>query len=126
MTNLHTLSEEHARILDAVCEAVVPGSRAVEPVLYLDALAAEMPDPQREAFLGAVSSLSGAVEAGGGFLEEAQFTPAFQWVRALAIEAYYSDFAPPGYAGATAWDEIGFDSPMAPAGKDWSWVWSTR
>jgi hypothetical protein len=120
---LFALNEEQARILGAVCEAVVPGSQAVAPVVYIDSVAAEMPPPQREALLGAISSLEPVLEAGESYLEEAQFMPAFQWVRALALEAYYSDFRPPGYAGPTAWDEIDFNSPLARRlDKDWSFL----
>jgi len=120
---LFALNEEQARVLDAVCEAVVPGSRPVAPVVYIDSVAAEMPPPQREALLGAISSLEPVLSAGEVYLDEAQFTPAFQWVRALALEAYYSDFRPPGYAGPTAWDEIDFNSPLARRlDKDWSFL----
>ena len=120
---LFTLNEDEARILDAVCEAVVPGSRRVAPVVYIDSVAAEMPPPQREALLGAISSLEPVLEGGKAFLEEAQFAPAFQWLRALALEAYYSDFRPPGYVGPTAWDEIDFNSPLARRlDKDWSFL----
>lgn len=119
---LHCLSQQQARIVDAICEAVVPGSRPAGPVVYLDALAADMPGPRREAFLGAVSSLAGVLDGGPEFLEQVQFTPAFQWLRALAIEAYYSGFAQADYTGPTAWEEIGFDSPRAPVPRDFSFL----
>ena len=50
-------------------------------------------------------------------------TPEFLWVRALAIEAFYSDFVAPGVDATGAWDEIDFNSPQAPRGrKDWSYL----
>ena len=54
--------------------------------------------------------------------EQAQ-TPEFGFVRALAIEAYYSDFVAPGKDGPGAWEEIDFNSPLATRlAKDWSWL----
>ncbi len=41
-------------------------------------------------------------------LTEVQFSPEFQLVRALACEAFYSDFVAPGAAGPGAWQEIDF------------------
>ena len=42
-------------------------------------------------------------------------------MRALAIEAYYSDFVAPGREGPGAWQEIDFNSPLATRlDKDWS------
>jgi hypothetical protein len=118
-TELHALSEERARVLAAVCEAVVPGSAPVGPVVYLDSVAADMPPQQRDAFLAAIDSLAGSLDA----LDRAQFSPEFQWLRALAIEAYYSDFAQPGYDGPTAWDDVDFSSPLARRlAKDWSFL----
>jgi hypothetical protein len=44
-------------------------------------------------------------------------------VRALAIEAFYSDFVAPGVDATGAWDEIDFNTPQAPRGsKDWSYL----
>ena len=50
-------------------------------------------------------------------------TPDFLWVRALAIEAYYSDFVAPGAETTGAWAEIDFNSPLATRlAKDWSYL----
>jgi hypothetical protein len=44
-------------------------------------------------------------------------------VRALACEAYYSDFVAPGAPGPGAWDEIDFKPPPAARlNKDWSYL----
>ena len=40
-------------------------------------------------------------------------TPEFGWVRALAIEAFYSDFVAPGVDAVGAWEEIDFSTPLA-------------
>ena len=39
-------------------------------------------------------------------------------VRALAVEAYYSDFVAPGARGPGAWDEIDFNSPAGDAARE--------
>jgi hypothetical protein len=50
-------------------------------------------------------------------------TPEFQMLRALAIEAYYSDFVAPGAEGPGAWEEIDFRFPLADQIKhDWSFM----
>ena len=50
-------------------------------------------------------------------------TPAFQLIRALAIEAFYSDFVAPGAQGPSAYEEIDFHSPLAMRiKKDWSYL----
>jgi hypothetical protein len=44
-------------------------------------------------------------------------------LRALAIEAYYSDFVAPGAKGPGAWEEIDFRFPLADQIKhDWSFM----
>ena len=50
-------------------------------------------------------------------------TPAFLYVRALAIEAFYSDFVAPGVDATGAWEEIDFNTPLATRlAKDWSYL----
>jgi hypothetical protein len=50
-------------------------------------------------------------------------TPEFMLVRALAIEAFYSDFVAPGVDAKGAWAEIDFNSPLATRlAKDWSFL----
>ena len=44
-------------------------------------------------------------------------------MRALAIEAFYSDFVAPGAETTGAWAEIDFNSPLATRlAKDWSYL----
>jgi hypothetical protein len=44
-------------------------------------------------------------------------------VRALACEAFYSDFVAPGAPGPGAWVEIDFAPPLAARlQKDWSYL----
>ena len=56
-------------------------------------------------------------------LGEHAASPEFQLVRALACEAYYSDFVAAGAPGPGAWQEIDFASPLATRlNKDWSYL----
>ena len=44
-------------------------------------------------------------------------------VRALACEAFYSDFVAPASPGPGAWQEIDFSPPLATRlNKDWSYL----
>jgi hypothetical protein len=112
-----TLDAARAAKLEALCELILPGSGRVGPVVYIDALLAAMPEPVRDYALGAIDALSPDT------LAEQELTPEFAFVRALAIEAFYSDFVAPGREGPGAWAEIGFDPPAARRlRKDWSWL----
>jgi hypothetical protein len=117
MTALQTLDAETARMVAGVCDAIVPGSARVRPEVYVDALLARMPEPQRDAAVAAFAALA------GGDLAAQVHTPGFLWVRALAIEAFYSDFVAPGVDATGAWAEIDFNSPLATRlAKDWSYL----
>jgi hypothetical protein len=117
MTDFHVLDGETARKVEAVCEAIVPGSARVGPAVYIDALLARMDEGQRAAAVAAFVSLADdGVEAHLG-------TPPFFQARALAIEAFYSDFVAPGLDVEGAWAEIDFNTPLATRlAKDWSYL----
>jgi hypothetical protein len=116
------LDEQRAATLEALCELLVPGSSRVGPVVYLDALLAGMPPPVRDQALEAIDALAPA-SGSAAALAEQERTPEFAFVRALAIEAYYSDFVAPGREGPGAWTEIDFNSPLAiRLAKDWSYL----
>jgi hypothetical protein len=117
MPDLRVLDAETTRIVEGVCDAIVPGSARVRPAVYLDALLARMDETARAAVLAAFASLA------AGRLEERVGTPEFLQVRALAIEAFYSDFVAPGTDATGAWEEIDFNSPLARRlAKDWSYL----
>ena len=117
MTDLQALDAETAHMVAGVCDAIVPGSARVRPEIYVDAQLARMPEGVRAAALAAFSSLA------DGDLAAAAGTPDFLWVRALAIEAVYSDFVAPGVSATGAWHEIDFNSPLATRlAKDWSYL----
>jgi hypothetical protein len=114
---LRILDDRGADAVARLCEAIVPGSGRVGPVLYVDALLARMDDGGRAAALAAIEALDPAdlaTHAG---------TPDFLLVRALVIEAYYSDFVAPGLDTHGAYAEIDFNSPLAErVRKDWSYL----
>lgn len=117
MTRLQVLDDETAAMVERVCDAIVPGSARVGPGVYVDALLARMDDGTRGAALQAFATVA------AGAIEQHVGTPEFGWVRALAIEAYYSDFVAPGLDATGAWQEIDFDTPLATRlAKDWSYL----
>ena len=117
MTDLQVLDADTAAMVGGVCDALVPGSARVRPAVYVDALLARMPEGQRAAAIAAFASLA------GGDLAASAGTPDFLWVRALAIEAFYSDFVAPGVEATGAWAEIDFNTPLATRlAKDWSYL----
>ena len=117
------LDAQRAEAMGQLCELIVPGSGRVGPVVYVDALIAGMPPPVREGALAAIDALAPAAAQGADALAERAQTPEFGFVRALAIEAYYSDFVAPGREAHGAWEEIDFNSPLAlRLKKDWSYL----
>jgi hypothetical protein len=120
---LRTLDAGRAEAVERLCELIVPGSSGVGPVVYIDALLTEMPPPVRDGALAAIDALAPAAAAGVDALTARERTPEFGFVRALAIEAYYSDFVAPGRDATGAWTEIDFNSPLAmQLKKDWSYL----
>jgi hypothetical protein len=116
--------DEHRRsVLRALCELIVPGSGRVGPEVYIDALLARMPPPAREAAIVAIDTLEQPAAGGSAALAERSLSPEFMMVRAMACEAYYSDFVAPGAPGPGAWEEIDFTPPLAARlDKDWSYL----
>jgi len=120
---LRNLDDRRAAVLEELCEAIVPGSGRIAPVVYIDAIMSEMPPPQREAVAQSIDALAEAAPDGAEALKPLATTPAFQFIRALAIEAFYSDFQAPGAPGPSAYEEIDFHSPLAMRiKKDWSYL----
>ena len=113
MTGFQVLDDEAARTVEGVCDAIVPGSARVRPAVYIDAVLARMDEPLRTGTLSAFAAVASG-ERG---------TPDFFQVRALAIEAFYSDFVAPGVDADGAWSEIDFNTPLATRlAKDWSYL----
>ena len=118
---LQALDAERAAALERLCELFVPGSSRVGPVAYIDASLAALPPEVQGAAIASIDALAGATDADA--LAEHAATPAFGFIRALVVEAFYSDFIAPGAAGPGAWSEIDFNSPLATRlAKDWSYL----
>jgi hypothetical protein len=122
-SGLKHLDGHRADVLGSLCEAIVPGSARVEPVVYIDAVLGFMPPPQVDAVRAAIDALEEATSGGPDALRLLALTPEFLTVRALAVEAFYSDFVAPGAPGPGAYEEIDFHSPLAlRVRKDWSFL----
>jgi hypothetical protein len=118
---LKVLDAEHAAILARLCELIVPGSSRVGPVTYIDAHLAALPTEVQGAAIASIEALAEASDHDA--LAEHAATPAFGFLRALAVEAFYSDFVAPDAEGPGAWTEIDFNSPLATRlAKDWSYM----
>ena len=117
-----TLDDTRAAAVEALCDLIVPGSAAVGPAVYIDAALSGMPGEMRAFALHAIDTLSSAA-AGPEALAEHERTPEFGLLRALACEAYYSDFVAPGRDAPGAYADIDFNSPLATRiTKDWSFM----
>jgi hypothetical protein len=117
MSHLRVLDEEAARTVERICDALVPGSARVRPAVYVDALLAGMDEGSRALTLASFERLA------DGDVGEHAGSPEFLQVRALAIEAFYSDFVAPGVDAESAWSEIDFNTPLATRlAKDWSYL----
>jgi hypothetical protein len=120
---LRHLDADRATTLEALCETIVPGSTRIGPLVYIDAVMANMTGPGRDALTQSIDALADAATKGAEALKPHAFTPAFMLIRALAIEAFYSDFQAPGSPGPSAYHEIDFHSPLAMRiHKDWSYL----
>jgi hypothetical protein len=120
---LRNLDPDRAATLAKLCEAIVPGSARVGPVVYIDAVLSRMPVGERDAVIGGIDALADAATGGEPALREHATEPAFLQIRALAVEAFYSDFVAPGAPGPGAYEEIDFHSPLAlRIAKDWSFM----
>jgi hypothetical protein len=120
---LRNLDTDRVATLESLCETIVPGSSRVHPVVYIDALMSAMSDAERNAVNESIDALADAAPNGAEALKPLALTPAFLQVRALAIEAYYSDFKAPDAPGPSAYHEIDFHSPLAMRiDKDWSYL----
>jgi hypothetical protein len=118
-----TLDPARAEAVEALCELVVPGSSRIGPAVYIDAALTGMPPEARQYALHAFDTLAPAAAGGAEALAAHELTPEFALVRALAIEAYYSDFVAPGRDAPGAYADIDFNTPLATRiRKDWSFM----
>jgi len=112
------LTDAQRAALERLCEAIVPGSAEVGPAVYVEALLDGMPPEMRGFAVASIEELDAADD-----LASCAGTPGFGLVRALAIEAYYSDFVAPGRDAPGAWADIDFNSPQARRlARDFTWL----
>ena len=122
-TQLRTLDPAQAEALERLCELIVPGSARVGPAAYIDALLAAMPQAHRDGVIASIERLGEIARGGAEAITPHALSPEFLQLRALAAEAFYSDFVAPGLDAAGAWDEIDFHPPAAATlHKDWSYL----
>jgi hypothetical protein len=120
---MRVLDAGQAELVRSVCELLVPGCARVGAEVYVDALLARMPAEEQAGAVACFAALAEPAARGADGLREVELTPEFQLARALACEAFYSDFVAPGAAGPGAWQEIDFNSPLATRlHKDWSYL----
>jgi hypothetical protein len=121
MGSLRHIEPEAAERVRALCDTLVPGSAAVGPENYVDALVDELPEAERAAALADLERAAAAAERGE--LASLAGTPAFERARVMAAEAYYSDFVAAGLPGPGAYERIGFRFTLADkVRKDWSFM----
>jgi hypothetical protein len=119
---MQILDVRTAGLVRSLCDLIVPGSARVGPEVYVDALLARMPADERDATLAAFAALAPVADSAESLSERA-LTPEFMLVRALACDAFYSDFVAPGAPGPGAYQEIDFTIPLAARiKKDWSYL----
>ena len=118
------MDEGRASALAALCETIVPGSERCEPAVYIDAKLAMVDGGTRAAVARGDRRARRRRRQGRRGRRRGRGTlPSSMMVRALAIEAYYSDFVAPGAEGPGAWEEIDFRFPLADRIKhDWSFM----
>jgi hypothetical protein len=113
MAAFRALDDAQAQLVQSVCDVIVPGSSRVRPEVYIDALLASMDESGRAATIAEFAAVSDGDRGSPGFMH----------VRALCIEAFYSDFVAPGVETTSAWVEIDFNTPQATRlDKDWSYL----
>jgi choline dehydrogenase-like flavoprotein len=119
---MRVLSDEQGAVLRDLCELIVPGSARVWPEVYIDAVAARMYPEDQTALIACIAELADARFDSEALASHAA-SPAFGLIRALAAEAFYSDFVAPGAPGPGAYGEIDFTVPLAArVKKDWSYL----
>jgi hypothetical protein len=117
------LDEHRAGVVRSLCDLIVPGSARVGPEVYIDAVLARMPEGDRDQVVAAFDALEEPARGGAEGLAEHVFTAEFAVARAMACEAFYSDFVAPGSDATGAWEEIDFTPPLAARlAKDWSYL----
>ena len=118
MAGLQVLDDEKALTVERVCEAIVPGSARVRPVVYVDALLARMDEGTRGAALAAFATVAtGEIEQ---HVRDARVRVGTRARDRGVLQRLRRTRA----SNATgAWAEIDFNTPLATRlAKDWSYL----
>jgi hypothetical protein len=119
---MHVFDDRTAGLVRDLCELIVPGSARVWPELYIDATLARADDDDRATALACIEAMAPSAGSSEALAAKAG-TPEFALVRAMAVEAFYSDFLAPGAPGPSAYEEIDFTIELASRVKhDWSYL----
>ena len=119
---MHVFDDRTARVVRDLCDLIVPGSARVWPELYVDAILARADEDDLAAALACIEALAPAAGSSEALATRAG-TPEFALVRAMAVEAFYSDFLAPGAPGPSAYAEIDFTIELASRIRhDWSYL----
>jgi hypothetical protein len=119
---MHVFDDRTAKVVRDLCDLIVPGSARVWPEFYVDAVLARADEDDRAGALACIEALAGSAGSAQALAAHAA-TPEFAFVRALAVEAFYSDFLAPGAPGPSAYAEIDFTIELASRIKhDWSYL----
>ena len=106
-------------MLATFCELVVPGASTIDPVSYVERVLTGMSTDEEDRIHAAIGLVARHLDT----LERIVDTDSFQLLRAMAIEAFYGDYAPPGYVGPTGHEVIGYAPPQATRlQKDWTFL----
>ena len=121
---LQSLTEEQARGARALLRGGRAGQRPRRPGdLHRRAARAHAGRRRASTSSQSIDELGELARGGAEALAPHAHSPGFLGLRALACEAFYSDFVAPGRDATGAWDEIDFH-PRAAAflQKDWSYL----
>jgi hypothetical protein len=119
---MQVFDDHTAGVVRDLCELIVPGSARVWPEIYIDATLARADEDDQAAALACIEALTPAAGSSEALAAKAG-TPEFALVRAMAVEAFYSDFLAPGAPGPSAYAEIDFTIELASRIRhDWSYL----
>ena len=117
MADLQVLDAETARMVEAVCDAIVPGSARVRPAVYIDALLARMDEGTAGSGARRFASLASGSRGAGRRRRTSSGCGRSRSRRSTATSSR------PGVDATGAWEEIDFNTPLATRlAKDWSYL----
>jgi hypothetical protein len=143
------LSDEEYRFFEVLCETIVPegadskkepGALTVGGMHYIDSSLSDFPKERQDYFREAVRLLNELCierfsnefselrreqrdEALKGFYSNHLTREKMFDLRSIVLEAFYSDYRDPEYAGTTAWEFVDFGGKrISDVKKDWRFI----